>query len=310
MNTHHIKRAHWHDYQSRSIYFITINKRDNIPSFGRLEGDIMAEKGSPRYPTIKRTPLGNKIARMIYKLPEIIPSCRLYQYVVMPDHIHFLIFIQERTPLHLGMYISKFKHLLKEETGLSLFRAGFNDKVVGLKRNLNAIFEYIRENPYRLALRKANRAYFERCESIILAGRRYMAYGNLQILKNPFMEEIIIHRRYSDQDRRDLKEKWLRHAQSGGAVVSPFIAPGEKEIRKEIEALGGPVVLIVEKPLPPAPYKPSKHEFYQCAKGELVILAPYDEDLSGGSNRIPRSACKKMNALAEYLASRGKHSNP
>lgn len=304
MKSRHTKRAWWHDYYSRSIYLITLNKRDGVPDFGRVTGDCNAPKGSKDFPFVAKSEMGVEINRMIYELKYIVPHLRVLQHVVMPDHIHILIFIQKRTTLHLGKYISKFRYLLRKKTGMELFEPGFNDKILTPDRSLDAIIQYIKENPYRLLLRRLNRSFFERNEGIRLNGKRYMAYGNLQLLKNPFMEAIIIHRRYTDEERRELRERWLHLCSSGGVAVSPFISPKEKEIRKEIETLGGAIVLIVEKPFPESPWKPAKHDFDQCGKGELVILAPLDEDWSEGQEPIPRSCCLKMNALAEYLAGR------
>ena len=305
MNTRHCKRARWHDYYAPSIYFITLNKRHEISAFGSLIGDCNAPEGSKDYPSVRKSFLGLAVKRMIYRLPEIIPSCRLYQYMIMPDHIHLLIHIEERTPFHLGSYISKFKNLLNIMMGMRIFESGFNDKIIGRSRSLNVIYKYMQENPYRLAVRRANRCFFERCDRIRLDGKRYMAYGNLQILKNPFMEAVIIHRCYGEKEVANLKERWLRLAESGGVLVSPFIAAKEKEIRREIEEKGGAVVLIVEKPFEGDRYKPFKRDFDQCAKGELVILAPAEEDWSEGREKIPRKGCLTMNKLAEYLVKRG-----
>lgn len=46
MNSRHTKRAWWHDYYSKSIYFITLNKLDGIPDFGFLIGNCNASKES------------------------------------------------------------------------------------------------------------------------------------------------------------------------------------------------------------------------------------------------------------------------
>ncbi|MBD5288751.1 MAG: hypothetical protein HDS28_06800 [Bacteroides sp.] len=304
MSDRHSKRAFWHDYRSRSIYFITINKRAESPSFGVLAGDWKAPAGSSLYPCIKRSPLGVEVLRQIKRLPEIIPSTQLYQYVVMPDHIHFLIFVKAPLPLHLGNYISQFKNELRKKVGYPVFAPGFNDQILSVTRKLDSIFNYIRENPYRLAARRANPEFFMRCDSIRLNGRRYTGYGNLFLLKNPFREAVIVHRRYSEEEREAYKRRWLHLSSAGSVMVSPFIAKGEKEVRKAVEEIGGKVILIVEKPLPPAPYKPSGHNFYQCLKGELLILAPYEWDEAKDGREGSRQACLRMNALAEYLAAR------
>ena len=117
--------------------------------------------------------------------------------------------------------------------------------------------------------------------------------------------------------------------------MSPFISPEEKEIRNEVEKFGGRVVLIVDKPLPPSPWKPAYRDFYRCARGELLILAPiaeqnHESDSSEKSARerrgnrdaiingkvilakkkkILRGECLRLNALAEYICSDKFNSN-
>lgn len=304
MRSKHCQRAFWHDYYSRSIYFITINKKEGIPTFGHLTGDWRAPKESSLYPDIKRTDLGRIVLKHIKRLTIIIPSCLLYQYKVMPDHIHFLIFVQAPTPLHLGKYISRFKNDIRIEVGLAVFESGFNDQIVGITRKLDTIFNYIRENPYRLAVRRANPEYFQRCDNIILNGRRYTGYGNLFLLKKPFKEAVIVHRRYSQSELEGYKKRWLHQASAGSVMVSPFISKKEKEVRASVEAIGGAVILIEELPLPRERYKPSGRNFDLCVKGELLILAPYErnEALDGPINS--RQACLRMNELALYISSK------
>ncbi len=327
MKNRHNKRAWWHDYHSRSIYLITINKKNYAPSFGELSGDWRIPVGSPNSPYIVYSELGKSILRVIKGIPSLIPNTDLMQYIIMPDHIHFLIFIKERTPLHLGKYISAFKNELRLKVGFSAFQAGFNDKILSINRKLDDIYRYIRENPYRLAIKKANPDNFRRCDCIRIQGKLYTGYGNLFLLKNPFRDAVIIHKRYTDEERDELQKKWLHRSYSGGVLVSPFIAQGEKRIREEIEKFGGRVILIVDKPLPPPPYKPAYRDFYRCANGELLILAPFEEDkidcsleavnesrkrrasiLEGlkkpdKKKKVSRDACLDMNALAEYICS-------
>lgn len=327
MKNRHNKRAWWHDYYSRSIYLITINKKQDSPAFGELAGDWRIPIGSPNSPYIIYSDLGKYILRTIKQIPDIIPNTDLMQYIIMPDHIHFLIFVKERTPYHLGKYISAFKNNLRLKVGYSIFQTGFNDKILSLKRKLDDIYRYIRENPYRLAIKRANPENFRRCDNIKIQGQLYTGYGNLFLLKNPFREAVIIHRKYTEKEREALRERWLHHSYAGGVLVSPFIAQAEKKIREEVEKFGGRVILIVDQPLPPPPYKPAHRDFYRCAKGELLILSPIFKDkveYSGEEKseikskreaikegkqapdrkkKISRDKCLDMNELAEYICS-------
>lgn len=329
MQNRHNKRAWWHDYYSRSIYMITVNKRKEAPLFGELVGDWQIPLDEPGSPDIRLSLIGKTIRRWIKNIPSIIPNTRLFQYKVMPDHIHFLIFVQERTPYHLGKYISAFKNHIRKEIGCSVFQTGFNDKILSVMRKLDDMFRYIQENPYRLAIKKANPENYQRCDEIRIQGGLYTGYGNLFLLKNPFREAVIIHRKSSDEEKEKQRERWLHHSYGGGVLVSPFISKAEKDVRIEVEKFGGRVILISDKPLPPPPWKPAYRDFYRCARGELLILAPFAEqnqksDSSEKSVRerrwnrdaiidgkvspakkkkILREECLRLNALAEYICS-------
>lgn len=327
MKNRHNKRAWWHDYHSKSIYLITLNKKHDSPAFGELAGDWRIPVGYPNSPYIIYSDLGKNILSTIKKIPTFIPNTDLMQYIIMPDHIHFLIFVKGKTPFHLGKYISAFKNNLRLKVGYSVFQTGFNDKILSVTRKLDDIYRYIKENPYRLAIKRANPENFRRCNTIKIQGKLYTGYGNLFLLKNPFRDAVIIHRKHTQEERKNLKDRWLHNSYAGGVLVSPFISQAEKEIREEAESFGGRVILIVDKPLPPPPYKPSYRDFYRCARGELLILAPIYEDNSGDlyeeirENRLKRKAikegkqdaerkkqisrgtCLDMNKLAEYICS-------
>lgn len=329
MQNRHNKRAWWHDYYSRSIYMITVNKRKEAALFGELVGDWHIPLGEPGSPDIRLSQIGKTIRKWIKKIPSVIPNTRLFQYKVMPDHIHFLIFVQERTPCHLGKYISAFKNHIRMEIGCTVFQTGFNDKILSKTRKLDDMFRYLQENPYRLAIKKANPDNFRRCDRIKIKGNLYSGYGNLFLLKNPFREVVIVHRKSSDEEKQQQRERWNHHSFGGGVLVSPFISQDEKKVREEVEKFGGRVILIVDKPLPEPPWKPAYRDFYRCARGELLILAPIAEqnqksDTSEGSvkerrqnrdaiidgkvspakkTKIQRRECLRLNALAEYICS-------
>lgn len=93
MHNRHNKRAYWHNYYSRSIYLITLNKRPEAPVLGTLGGDWYILPGGSNSPFIRFSEVGNLVRSKIKMLPDIIPNSQLMQYIVMPDHIHVLILI-------------------------------------------------------------------------------------------------------------------------------------------------------------------------------------------------------------------------
>ena len=96
----HLYRAKWMDYRSPSIQLLTMVTSDRLPLLGELQGQHIA-----------LTPLGQKVAEEIERIPTYkgASSIEIYNYVIMPDHIHILLRIHDRLPKHLGQYIRWFK---------------------------------------------------------------------------------------------------------------------------------------------------------------------------------------------------------
>ncbi len=214
----------------------------------------------------------------------------------MPDHVHLLLWVQSKLPEPLGLYIARFKNLVnKDAASVPIFREGFNDQIITNKRDLHSIFEYIRSNPYRLAISHACPDFFTRRNRQLIGDTPCQLYGNLELLHNPFKEQVIVHRADTTEQFERNKEKWLYIAANGGILVSPFISKREKEIRMEAEAVGGRFILIMNAPVGERE-KPCGKEFALCAEGRLLIIAPQTPlDFS-------RSACLQMNKLASLSA--------
>lgn len=96
----HLYRAKWMDYRSPSIQLLTMVTTNRLPLLGELQGQHIA-----------LTPLGQKVAEEIERIPTYkgASSIEIYNYAIMPDHIHILLRIHDRLPKHLGQYIRWFK---------------------------------------------------------------------------------------------------------------------------------------------------------------------------------------------------------
>lgn len=265
-------RASFHNYQSRCIYHITICKSPAMPPFSEIKGPLTAV-------CVERTLLGMIIEQNLRRISDLNPALRLLQYVIMPDHIHFLLFVTTGIERHVGKYIGEMKiHIGQAYRAVGgsegpVFKAHFDDRILHHSRSLDTIYRYIRSNPYRLAVRRAYPDFFRRVYGVTIGGKRYQTYGNQFLLRNPFKEQVVVHRRDSEQTRARNRELWLHTAANGGVLVSPFISPAEKAIRKEAEESGGKIILITHLPFPNR-YKPAEHDFSLCLAGRLLIIAP------------------------------------
>ncbi len=299
--THHNKRrAFYHDYRSPSIYHITLNKSSEAPYFGELAGDCRIKNGTPGCAYIKLNRLGNIIARCIHSLSLYHTIVEIYQYIIMPDHIHVLLRIREYSSKPLGYFISNLSGAATREwraitnAQYSVFEKGYNDRIIGASRSLDTLFRYIKDNPRRLAVRHAYPDYFRHVRDLTLGGMKCQTYGNLLLLENPFKEQVVVHRADTAAERATNRERWLHTAANGGVLVSPFISPDEKNIRTEAEVLNGKIILITNETMGER-FKPAAHDFTLCEQGYLLIISV---ELPGG---ISRQTCLAMNALAKHL---------
>lgn len=283
-----------HDYKSRCIYHITICKSPGCPDFSRILGSL-------EQPVIERSSIGEIIESQILNFPSLCASLQPLQYVIMPDHIHFAIFARDYLPRVLGSYIGMMKvkcgQLIRAEYPQlrDIFAPDFHDRYLRPRHRLSTIVEYIRQNPYRLLVRRFNPDYFRRINNIEIGGNLWQAYGNLQLLGNPFKAPVVIHRSDSDILKANKQRRWKHLAENGGVLVSPFISPEEKAVRRQCEQINGKIILLSNTPFGERE-KPSAHDFDLCTRGSLLILAPMTALPSG------RNTFLYLNAFAEAIS--------
>lgn len=214
----------------------------------------------------------------------------------MPDHLHILLFVEYPTEDTLGKIIARFKIEVNKAAGTTgVFAKGFNDQILKSSRSLAVLYRYLRENARRLAVRRARPEFFRRVNALEIGGRTFQAYGNFQLLDCPFKEQVIVHRADSSETRQKNREQWLYTAANSGVLVSPFISPAEKEIRKEAEEAGGRFILIISEPMGER-YKPAGQDFELCEAGRLLIIS------ANLPEKLSRKTCLVMNELAEGFA--------
>lgn len=117
----HLLRAKWMDYRDPAVHLLTMVTTDRQPILGKL----VVPEGTIEQAHIERTPLGEKIAAEIERIPTYkdASSIELYRYVIMPDHVHIMLQVHDRLPKQLGQYVRWFKRqcsgILTEETRLA-----------------------------------------------------------------------------------------------------------------------------------------------------------------------------------------------
>ena len=103
------RRDSHHDYAERRMYMITIEVEGRRALFGRVEGDVSAPDGNTEAPHIVLSPLGKMVQDEWLGIPRFFPQIEVMAVQMMPDHMHGILFVKDRLPVHLGQVISGFK---------------------------------------------------------------------------------------------------------------------------------------------------------------------------------------------------------
>lgn len=300
------RRCHGHDYRAPFIYHIILSKAEGCQPFGSVKGDARIEPGKPGSAYIELSLIGNIIQTALKTLPKDFPIIQLYQYCVMPDHVHILLRVLERSEMHLGFYVTKLKGKVRENysqlkgreiNSEEIFKPNYCDKPLTRRRSLDGLFRYIRLNPHRLAMRRQYPEFFKRVRKLKIDDQEYEAYGNLFLFRNPDKAAVKISRSFTEEEKARKKARWLEDASTGTVLVSPFISKEEKTIRAEADSIGANIILITHEAFSER-FKPPSHDFDLCSSGRLLIIS-LREPLG---TELTRDLCRRMNALAEEVA--------
>ena len=169
----------------------------------------------------------------------------------------------------------------------SIFAFDWHDWIVKKGGQLAAFRKYIAENGPRAARRRAARQFFTRAREIAFQGRRYWAYGNEALLELPVIVAIKGHRRplaglvapeAHPQGHLRGSEALCAAASRigpGGAGLSTFLSPLEKEAGNEIINAGGALIILSMEGFAPR-WHPSEKQERLCAAGRMLYLSPYE----------------------------------
>lgn len=303
------RRCKSHDYRSRCIYLITMLKSAAAPTFS----SVTPIPGMPKLtPQVKLSNAGEIVHDCLDRLCIDYPALRLLNRIVMPDHIHFELFVTERTELTLGSMMAAFKASCTGKfrrefpyadfsiEKLPLFEKGFNDKIAFREGAKNAFYEYIADNPRRYLVKKLYPEYFFHKLIIEVNGKLCGLYGNIFLLDNPVKSCVRISRtpeRTLDFEAK--RRKWEETIRSGGVLVSPFINPREKDYRDVAIRNGNGIILIADYRFSDRK-KPYKELFDQCADGRLLIVST--EDYEEAPKKMEYLHAQELNAIAARIA--------
>jgi len=145
------------DYTQDGVYFVTICTHRLAQKFGRVVDGKLALND-----------LGTLVAEEWQKTAEIRPTVEVDLYVVMPNHIHGILFISQSRRARqslgnatiransLGSIIAQFKSVVTKRSrrlaitpNLPIWKRNYYDHIVRNEKDLDRIRQYIVANPAR-----------------------------------------------------------------------------------------------------------------------------------------------------------------
>lgn len=289
------RRAAWHDYRSRSMYMITLKKREGTPRFCSI-GNI----GTPRkmIAGVELTQAGTCLWAQKEPWLAEFDALRVLTMIVMPDHVHMLLYVTARTQKHLSTIISIYKLNCNRELGYVVFDPDYNDKIVFAEGHREAFYRYINDNPRRYLARRLHSEYFLRVQRFVIDGREYSLFGNLFLLNNPDKTVVRYSSRFTEQERAAKAREYDEAMRTRGVLVSPFIHPDERAVRDRGVEAGCSLIKVVQNGFGER-FKPAGADFDLCAAGRLLLIGPAQH--STRSVDLTRAAAMSANAVAEAI---------
>ena len=307
------------DYTARRKYMITMVTEGRKPLFGKVVGRSEAIEPSPEAPHIELSPLGEAIAQIWQTIGSHHPEVKVVALQMMPDHLHAILFVREKMEKPLGKVVlglkqacnKAFRELMPVEfvavaqqyakqsrdNGL-LFAKGFNDQILLREGQLLRWLNYLKENPRRLLMKREHPDLFRVQRGLTFGGMSFSAIGNRFLLQRPLKIQVQCSRSISEEELKTKLHETLHSARQGAVLVSPAISKGEKAIMRAAFEEGLPLIYLQENGFTDLA-KPGGMRMVACARGQLLILAPWEHH--NEKITIKRGQCLELNEMARAI---------
>lgn len=292
------RRKSGHDYYGRCIYMITIVTAGRRELLGTLCGPHESQTA-----WVKPSPIGNAVKRYWLEIPQHHPHVKVMRSQLMPDHFHGILYVTEKSDIHLGTIVNSFKKacsfVAQEMNIRKLWESGYHDRILQNKNQLERMINYVVDNPRRLWIKKTNPDFFKVRKTINVAGQQIEALGNLFLLDFPLKAAVQCSRKLTEGQIQEQVEYFLAMARHGVVLVSPAISPGEKKVMEAAQVAHCKLIKIMTNGFTPLS-KPMGKDFEACARGDLLLISPFKHQNQKTS--LTEQICHHLNSLAACIA--------
>ena len=157
---HHRKtiRLKDYDYSNEGMYFITICTQNRECILGNIvRNNNVNDVGAHICAQIELSEKGIIVDKCLYKLEEMYIYLKLHDFVIMPNHIHMIIEIENifRAQIcapttnnkTIGQIIRGFKAGVSKNIGYPIWQRNYYEHIIRNEKELYQTIEYIKYNP-------------------------------------------------------------------------------------------------------------------------------------------------------------------
>jgi REP element-mobilizing transposase RayT len=146
-------RLDGYDYSSNGAYFITICVKDGHEMLGNIAVGAIINR-----PQAQISEYGVVVDKAINEISIRYPQIMVNKYVIMPNHIHMILAINNDdngrlliAPTSISTAVQQLKRHVSKQIGFSLWHTGFHDRILRNREEYQVRWQYIDSNPARWA---------------------------------------------------------------------------------------------------------------------------------------------------------------
>ena len=141
---HKNHRLNHYDYSSANSYLLSFNTKNRK--------QILSSVSQPdkyQSPVVALSPYGIIAQKYILKIPLAYPGVTVDNYVIMPDHIHLLLTIEDTTEnkYEISQTVRSTKGMITKEIGASIWQLDYYDVIADTEEIYRLCYDYIDNNP-------------------------------------------------------------------------------------------------------------------------------------------------------------------
>ena len=129
-------RLKYYDYSTCGMYFVTICIKNRLELLGKIQ-----DKNN-----IVLTPEGNIVEKELQKIEVLLTNVTIDEYIIMPNHIHMILIINENKNISISRIIKQYKMCVSKKIGYSIWQKSFYEHIIKNEEEYFTIKQYIQNN--------------------------------------------------------------------------------------------------------------------------------------------------------------------